>query len=74
VVALIGLKLTQNQVNLAGNPKYAVKLEQMEALLLAQMRLHDDPYRLWNQPDDGLPVPIIRERKIYKKPKKPGKN
>ena len=61
-------------MNLAGNPKYAAKLKQMAALLLAEMRRHDDPYRLWNQPDDGLPTPIIRERNKNKKPKKPKKN
>jgi hypothetical protein len=27
------------------------------------MRRHDDPYRFWNQPDDGLPVPKFWERK-----------
>jgi hypothetical protein len=26
----------------------------MESLLLAEMRRLDDPWRLWNQPDDGL--------------------
>lgn len=36
--------------NLANNPKYADKLAEMEALLLEQMEKHDDPYRLWNQP------------------------
>jgi hypothetical protein len=29
----------------------------METLLLAEMRRHDDPYRLWDQPDDGLTPP-----------------
>ena len=61
-------------MNLAGNPKYAAKLKQMEALLLAEMRRLDDPYRLWNQPDDGLPTPIIGERTNKKKPRKPKKN
>ncbi|WP_339715990.1 sulfatase-like hydrolase/transferase [uncultured Kriegella sp.] len=37
------------QTNLAENPKYAKKLAEMEQLLLEQMKLHDDPYRLWNQ-------------------------
>ncbi len=37
------------QTNLAENPKYAEKLAEMEQLLLEQMKLHDDPYRLWNQ-------------------------
>ena len=29
---------------------------EMEELLLAEMRRLDDPHRLWNQPDDGLPA------------------
>jgi hypothetical protein len=29
----------------------------MRALLLAEMRRLDDPWRLWNQPDDGLTPP-----------------
>jgi len=36
--------------NLANNPKYAAKLKEMEALLLQEMKRHNDPYRLWNQP------------------------
>ncbi len=43
--------------NLAADPKCAEKLAEMEALLLAQMRQYDDPYRLWNQPADGLTPP-----------------
>ena len=31
--------------------------QEMEALLLAEMRRLDDPWRLWNQPDDGLTPP-----------------
>lgn len=38
------------ETNLANNPKYADKLAEMEALLLEQMKLNDDPYRLWDQP------------------------
>jgi len=40
------------------------------------MRRHDDPYRLWNQPDDGLTLPVIKvkpDRKKAKKPRKPKK-
>jgi choline-sulfatase len=40
--------------NLADNPDYAQKLAEMEELLLSEMRKHNDPYRLWNQPKDGL--------------------
>jgi hypothetical protein len=46
----------------------------MEAVLLTEMRRHDDPYRFWNQPDDGLPIPIVRERNKNKQPKTPKKN
>ncbi|GIZ09753.1 sulfatase-like hydrolase/transferase [Flavobacterium sp. UMI-01] len=43
-------KKGEMETDLAENPKYAAKLAEMEALLLEQMKLHDDPYRLWNQP------------------------
>lgn len=39
--------------NLADDPDYAQKLAEMEALLLTEMKKHDDPYRLWNQDQDG---------------------
>ena len=39
------------ETNLAGNPAYADKLAEMEALLLEQMEQHDDPYRFWDQPE-----------------------
>lgn len=54
VMALTGARPSANQTNLANDPRYADKLAEMEALLLAEMRRLDDPYRLWNQPDDGL--------------------
>ena len=38
------------ETDLAENPKYAEKLAEMEALLLEQMEVNNDPYRLWNQP------------------------
>jgi len=44
-------------VNLAGDPRHAAKLGELEALLLAEMRRLDDPLRLWDQPADGLPRP-----------------
>jgi len=50
VVALTGYKPKPNQVNLADDPKYADKLKEMEALLLAEQRRLNDPYRLWDQP------------------------
>ena len=43
--------------DLADDPAHAGKRKELEAALLAEMRRLDDPYRLWDQPDDGLPVP-----------------
>jgi arylsulfatase A-like enzyme len=60
VTGLTGAKPSKEQTNLAGDPRYAEKLAEMEALLLAEMRRLDDPYRLWNQPDDGLEPPKAR--------------
>ncbi|TWU32322.1 Choline-sulfatase [Novipirellula artificiosorum] len=57
VMAVSGIKPSESQTNLADDPRFAVKLAEMEALLLAEMRRHDDPYRMWNQPDDGLTPP-----------------
>lgn len=57
VTALSGISPKPEQVNLADDPRYAEKLQEMQALLLAEMRRHHDPYRLWNQPDDGLIPP-----------------
>ena len=56
VKALTGNDPLPGQLNLAGNPKYATKLAEMEKLLLAEMRRLDDPYRFWDQPDDDLPA------------------
>lgn len=64
VIALTGVTPAPHQVNLAGDPRYAAKLAEMEALLLAEMRQLHDPWRLWNQPDDGLPLlPELPPRK-----------
>lgn len=57
VIKLTGISPTKVQVNLASDPKHAQKLAEMESLLLAEMRRLDDPYRFWNQPDDGLKLP-----------------
>jgi len=57
VVALTGVKPAAHQRNLAADPRHAAKLAEMEALLLAEMRRLDDPWRLWNQPKDGLTPP-----------------
>ena len=54
VIALTGVKPLPHQVNLADDPRYADKRAEMEALLLAEMRRLHDPWRLWNQPADGL--------------------
>ncbi|MDE0827224.1 MAG: sulfatase-like hydrolase/transferase [Akkermansiaceae bacterium] len=61
--------------NLAVDPKHAEKLVEMEALLLSEMRRLNDPYRLWNQPDDGLPERAKvapRRKKVKKLGKKKG--
>lgn len=54
VIALTRNTPKPNQRNLAGDPRYAAKLRELEALLLAEMRRHDDPYRLWNQPQNEV--------------------
>ena len=57
VTRLTGQTIPADQsLNLAGNPKYAEKQAELEALLLSEMRRLHDPWRLWDQPDDGLPV------------------
>jgi len=55
IIALTGNTPAKNQVNLAGDPRYADKLKEMQALLLSEMRRLDDPWRLWDQPNDNLP-------------------
>lgn len=50
VSKLTGVTPGPNQVNLAGDPRNATKLAEMQALLLEQMQAHDDPFRFWNQP------------------------
>ncbi|MCB1093328.1 MAG: sulfatase-like hydrolase/transferase, partial [Verrucomicrobiae bacterium] len=72
VMEASGIAPTENQINLAGDPKYADKLKEMEALLLSEMRRLDDPWRLWDQPDDGLTPPKEPAPKA-KKDKKNGK-
>ena len=52
VIGLTGLNPKPNQVNLAKDPKYADRLAEMEALLLSKMKRFEDPYRLWDQPED----------------------
>jgi len=55
--------------NLADDPKHAEKLKEMEALLLAEMRRLDDPFRFSNQPDDDLPTPPVPAKKAKGKKK-----
>jgi arylsulfatase A-like enzyme len=57
IIALTGIAPMPHQVNLAGNPLHAGRLREMEALLLSEMRRLHDPWRLWNQPADGLQNP-----------------
>jgi len=51
VIQLTGNRPKNNQVNLADNPKYADRREELETLLLNEMERLDDPYRLWDQPE-----------------------
>lgn len=68
LIPQIGNTPAKNQRNLADDPQYADKLKEMEDLLLAEMRRLNDPYRLWNQPADGLTPP--KEPAPKKKAKK----
>ena len=67
VMALTGAKPAKEQTNLASDPKHAAKLAEMQALLLAEMRRLNDPWRLWNQPADGLTPPPDGQGKGRKK-------
>lgn len=40
------------ETNLADNPKFAKQRKELEALLLSEMKRLDDPYRLWDQPQE----------------------
>lgn len=52
IIAKTGNTPKPNQRNLAEDPKYAEVRAAMEAELLKQMKAHDDPYRLWDQPKE----------------------
>ena len=67
VSVLTGVTPYPNQKNLADDKMHAEKRTQMEQILLTEMRRLDDPYRLWDQPDDGLPVPEISSPSTPKK-------
>ncbi|MHC4560123.1 MAG: sulfatase-like hydrolase/transferase [Planctomycetota bacterium] len=60
LIAMTGIEPMAGQIDLATDERYAHKLAEMESLLLFEMRRLDDPYRLWNQPSDGLQPPILR--------------
>lgn len=62
VARLTGRTPTAAQTNLADDPQYAGKRQELEALLLAEMRRLNDPYRLWDQPDDGLTPPPVNSQ------------
>ncbi len=49
VVRLTGNQPLAQQKNLAKEPEYQAKLTEMEELLHAEMKKHDDPYRFWDQ-------------------------
>ncbi len=72
VTALTSVSPAKHQVDLAGDPGHAAKLKEMRDVLLAEMRRLDDPWRLWNQPDDGLP-PAPKPAPRRAKNKKPNR-
>jgi len=45
-------RTAEMETNLADNPAYAQQRKELEALLLAEMQRLDDPYRLWDQPQE----------------------
>jgi arylsulfatase A-like enzyme len=49
---LTGTQALPHQINLAEDPNYQDKLAEMRELLLSEMKRLDDPWRLWNQPQD----------------------
>lgn len=51
VVELTGVRPEAHQKNLAGDPRYAERRAEMEALLLSEMRRLNDPYRFRDQPE-----------------------
>ena len=63
-------KKNSRLTNLADDPAYHGKLKEMEDLLLSEMRRLNDPYRLWNQPKDGLNPPQEKAARAKKSSKK----
>ncbi|MHC4631319.1 MAG: sulfatase-like hydrolase/transferase [Planctomycetota bacterium] len=70
LVGMTGVKPMKEQVNLAADVRYSDKLAEMESLLLSEMRRLDDPYRLWNQPSDGLQPPSLKDQSAKGKRRK----
>jgi arylsulfatase A-like enzyme len=70
VTRLTGVTPQKHQLNLANDPRHADTLREMQSLLLSEMRRLNDPYRLWNQPDDGLTPPAQRVPRAPKADKK----
>ena len=69
IIARTGAAPARHQVDLADDPAHAARLKEMQDLLLAEMCRLEDPWRLWNQPGDGLspsPVPLPRQPKTKK--------
>jgi choline-sulfatase len=50
VIALTGNTPQANQIDLAEEPDFAAKRQELEELLLAEEQRLGDPYRLWDQP------------------------
>ena len=73
IKSLTKIEPRENQRNLANDPAHAEKLKEMEAILLSEMRRLDDPYRLWDQPDDGLDPPKKNPPKRRAKKKRKGR-
>lgn len=48
--SLVGNQPSAHQVDLAEDPRFLAKRQELEALLLAEQERFDDPYRLWDQP------------------------
>lgn len=49
---LTGIQALPHQINLAEDPNHQEKLAEMRELLLSEMKRLDDPWRLWNQPQE----------------------
>jgi choline-sulfatase len=46
MASLLGLEATPNQIDLADHPAYALVRQAMEEKMMAQRKLHEDPYQL----------------------------